>query len=829
MDDNNKYKKNDEIHKKIHGKKIKPKKIDKPGPTLFRICAIIIYATLDILIPTALLYAEYDQNLNNFVNQEFLSGYNITSSGIDISFICFFRALLTAVFGFFLGLWMPIAFTVHIVAIILLIIKSIVVSTSWWNGYRTAIFICSLIFGFYQLRMSWKMRKVVETLDKKVSTTTFDDVESGNMTTTSDSEKNKDDEKEDSSSIERLLMLAKPEKYLLLVGTIALVFANIATLIIPALFGQLINLLAQSKSIEQGEIELSNIVISLIIWVIIMAFFTFLRGWLYTLAGERLVARFRKQLFDKIAHHDISFFDKIQSGELVNRLASDTNVVQNAVTVNISMALRFTGQGMIGLVIIFLISPKLTGLMFTVVPVVMVFAVCYGRYLKKIGKKYQESLAKAGEIATEVIGNMRTVRSFGRENMEHGRYSNAIMDSFKQGRARAFVYGSFAGTMGLLSYTAITTVLWYGGTLVIRGEMKPGTLISFLLYTIFIASALGALTSVFGQLMTAVGSSDRLFEILDLEPEINSYPNSGGRIPNIINKASGIVVEEKDHKEEKSINKSYHVDSSSDEETIKGEITFTNVNFSYPSRRDISVLNNVSFKVKEGENVAICGQSGAGKSTIIQLIERFYLPTNGSIKISSFDINSLDHGFLHSNISLVSQEPILFATSIRENILYGIDRDVPMLELIEVAKKANAHKFITGFPEGYDTLVGERGVQLSGGQKQRVAIARAILMNPLILLLDEATSALDAESEGVVQDALDQLMLNRTTIVIAHRLSTIKNAHTIMVMHDGAIVEKASGDGDGNSAHNQLLSKTNGLYYELVKKQLSGLQDKEKK
>ncbi len=270
--------------KKIDGKKIKPNKINKPGPTLFRICAIIFYATLDILIPTALLYAEYDQNLNNFVNQEFLSGYNITTSGIDISFICLFRALLTAVFGFFLGLWMPIVFTVHTVAIILLIIKSIVVSTSWWNGYRTAIFICSLIFGFYQLRMSWKMRKVVETLDKKISTTTFDDVESGNMTT-SESEKNKDDEKEDSSSIERLLMLAKPEKYLLLVGTIALVFANIATLIIPALFGQLINLLAQSKSIEQGEKELSNIVISLIIWVIIMAFFTFLMA-LYTSRGK---------------------------------------------------------------------------------------------------------------------------------------------------------------------------------------------------------------------------------------------------------------------------------------------------------------------------------------------------------------------------------------------------------------------------------------------------------------------------------------------------------------------------------------------------------------
>eukprot|EP00943_MAST-04B_sp_MAST-4B-sp1_P007064 g7064.t1 len=675
--------------------------------------------------------------------------------------------------------------------------------------------------------MAWKMRKTVEIYnDENKSMDNVADVESGkkqNETMSPPMTKNKG-----SSSLERLLLLAKPEKYILLVGTVALVFANIATLVIPALFGQLINLLAQSKSVEDGEKELSSIVITLIIWVIIMAFFTFLRGWLYTLAGERLVARFRKQLFDKIAHHDISFFDKIQTGELVNRLASDTNVVQNAVTVNISMALRFTGQGMIGIVIIFLISPKLTGLMLSVVPVVMAFAICYGKYLKKIGKKYQESLATAGEIATEVVGNMRTVRSFGREMKEHGRYSDAISKSFAQGRARAFVYGSFAGAMGFLSYTAITTVLWYGGSLVIRGEMKPGTLISFLLYTIFIASALGALTSVFGQLMTAVGSSDRLFEILDLEPVINSYPNTGGVIPNVSKK---LATNNGDNNVEKHFKDANYVDVSNTSTTassIQGEVTFTNVTFSYPSRKDITVLKNVSFQVQPGETVAICGQSGAGKSTIIQLIERFYLPTEGSIALSSYDLSTLDHKFLHSNISLVSQEPILFAASIRENILYGIDRDVPMDELIQVATKANAHKFISGFPEGYDTLVGERGVQLSGGQKQRVAIARAILMNPLVLLLDEATSALDAESEGVVQEALDQLMLNRTTIVIAHRLSTIKNAHTIMVMNDGEIVEKASSDGNGNSAHNQLLSKTNGLYYELVKKQLSGLREGKK-
>ena len=777
-------------------------KAPPPGPTLFRICTIVIYATLDVLIPTALLYAEYEQQPSAFFDAEFFNGYAITTSAIDISFICLFRALFSAVFGFFLGLWMPIVFTAQSVSIVLLLLKSILVAPSWWSGYRTAILICSLFFGLYQLRLCWKMRRQVKAVHDSAGTSTKKyDLESGKI-----------EKANDSNSLERLLMLAKPEKYLLLIGTIALVFANIATLIIPALFGQLINLIGQDKSVEEGEKELMSIVISLALWVVVMSVFTFLRGWLYTLAGERLVARFRRQLFRKIAYHDISFFDKIQSGELVNRLASDTSVVQNAVTVNISMALRFTGQGMIGLVIIFLISPKLTGVIFAVVPVVMAFAICYGTYLKKVSKLYQDSLAKGGEIATEVLGNMRTVRSFGREHIEIDRYGGAINESFVQGRARAFVYGSFAGGMGILSYAAITTVLWYGGTLVIRGEMKPGTLVSFLLYTIFIASALGALTGVFGQLMTAVGSSDRLFEILDLKPVIQSIPNTGLRSPSIAAGGNEQAPSENENK----------FDSD-----VTGDIKFENVNFSYPSRQDIAVLKNVSFHVKPGETVAICGQSGAGKSTVISLLERFYLPTSGSIKLSSYDVSSLDHAFLHSTVSLVSQEPILFATSIRKNILYGIDRNVPMEELVAVAKKANAHNFIMEFPEGYDTLVGERGVQLSGGQKQRVAIARAILMNPLILLLDEATSALDAESEGLVQKALDQLMLNRTTIVIAHRLSTIKNAHTIMVMQDGAIVEKATCNENGESAHEQLLRRQDGLYYDLVKKQLSGMQVKQ--
>ena len=308
---------------------------------------------------------------------EFFNGYAVAISGIDISFICLFRALFSSVFGFFLGLGCPL-FLSPICFIVLLLLKSVLVVPSWWSGYRTAIFICSYFLVYTNCAYAGKCRQAKTVHDSAETSGNKYDLESGKV------------KKPETQLSERLLMLAKPEKYLLLIGTIALVFANIATLVIPALFGQLINLIGQDKSVEEGEKDLMNIVVALALWVVVMSVFTFLRGWLYTLAGERLVARFRKQLFRKIAYHDISFYDQIQSGELVNRLASDTSVVQNAVTVNISMALRFTGPGMIGRVIRFLRSPKLTGVIFAVVPIVMAFAICYGHYLKKVSKLYQD-------------------------------------------------------------------------------------------------------------------------------------------------------------------------------------------------------------------------------------------------------------------------------------------------------------------------------------------------------------------------------------------------------------------------------------------------------
>ena len=752
-----------------------------PGPTLPRLAGTIFWVTLDCLVPASLLVSQHGNSLGAFLDAELVS-FDSRTGGLDLCLLAIVRSVVSTAIGFAFGKWCPLALGIQALAMFLGVVKMAAVPAEWWaSGYHIALSACYVCFGLFQMHLSWRMRKVkLDILPNDLND--LSKVEEGGAAAT------RSNVRSDSSSIERLLQLAKPEKTILFFGTVALVIANIAVMVIPALFGQLINLIS-IKDKDEGTAALGGTVGWLVLFICIMSLFTAIRGWLYTLAGERLVARFRKQLFAKIAHHDISFFDTVQSGEIVNRLASDTNVVQNAVTVNISMALRFFGQGVIGMIIIFMISPKLTGMMLAVVPVIMVIAISYGKFLKSVGVDYQNALAKAGEVASEVLGNMRTVRSFGKEEKETLRYGSAVNESFAHGRKRAMAYGLFAGLIGLLSYTAIVFVLWYGGTLVISGEMQPGALVSFLLYTIFIASAFGGLAGVFTQLMTAVGSSQRLFDLLDLQPTINTHKGTGGALPS---------------------------------DASKARVVFENIKFSYPSRKDISVLTDVSFTCEPGKVVALCGQSGSGKSTIISLMERFYDPDEGTIKCWGQNLKTIDHGFLHSKIALVSQEPVLFATTIRENILYGITRKVTDEEIEAASRQACAHEFVTNFPEGYMTLVGERGVQLSGGQKQRVAIARAILMDPVLLLLDEATSALDAESEGLVQDALEKLMVQRTTIVIAHRLSTIRNADTIMVMDHGKIVEKASRNEAGLSAHQQLLERTDGYYFTLIKKQLDG-------
>ena len=585
------------------------------------------------------------------------------------------------------------------------------------------------------------------------------------------------------ASFGRLISLAAPERCMLIFATTCLMGASISQMAMPAFVGSFISVVTKPHH-DDGFKDLAHVTMELIVIFIIGALFSFWRGYLFTLAGERVVARLRKALFSHILSLEISFFDESKLGELLNRLASDTAVLQDAVTVNVSMGLRFAAQVVIAIFAVFWLQWSLTLVMLSVVPLIMIAAVLYGGFIKKIAKRYQERLAEASTVAAEKISAVRTVRSFAMENAEVRKYSMAVHESYIEGAKRALGYGVFISMIGLVGQSAIILVLWYGGTLVLRDKDIPngfdaGKLMSFLLYTIMLAAALGGLSALFSSFMNAVGASTRTFQIFD---RLTAISNQGGEV----------------------------LDS------YRGVLQLKEVTFSYPTRPDVLVLDRVSLTIQPGTVVALCGPSGSGKSSIISLIERFYDPQGGSLLIDGTPLKELDASWWRKQAALVAQEPVLFATTVAENITYGVPA-VTTDAVVRAAKTANAHSFVTGFPEQYQTMVGERGVQLSGGQKQRIAIARALLVDPRMLLLDEATSALDAESEHIVQEAIDRLMTNRTTVVVAHRLSTISSADTICVVNKGRIVEKGT--------HSELLG-LQGVYKQLVHRQLSGRHSK---
>jgi len=415
----------------------------------------------------------------------------------------------------------------------------------------------------------------------------------------------------------------------------------------------------------------------------------------------------------------------------------------------------------------------LTLVMTAVVPVVAIGAVVYGMYVKKLRKSFQDKLAAATATAEEAISNVRTVRSFSHEAQTQREFAVRIDESYFVGKKIALSVGIFMSVIGILAQGSIVLVLWYGGTLVLEDKLSPGSLISFLLYTMTVAFTFATISTLFGDFMQAVGAADRIFQLIDRRPAI---PCSGGDIP----------------------------------KKVIGEIQLINVTFTYPSRPETAVLKDINLHLSPGKVVALVGPSGSGKSTIVNLIERFYDPDKGQILLDGTDIKKLDPEHYRKYIGFVSQEPVLFATTIKENIIFGA-HSATEEQIISAAKKANAHDFISEFKEGYETIVGERGVRLSGGQKQRIAIARALVLDPKILLLDEATSALDAESEHLVQDAIDRAMENRAVLVIAHRLSTVINASQVLVLNKSEIVETGT--------HNDLI-KAGGIYKKLVKRQL---------
>ncbi|GGZ18956.1 multidrug ABC transporter ATP-binding protein [Echinicola pacifica] len=575
-------------------------------------------------------------------------------------------------------------------------------------------------------------------------------------------------------NLDKLLGIFKfvlPYKGVFGLGLVFLLFSSLTLLAFPFVAGKLIDT-AQGKEWIFNDID--SIAMVLIGILFVQSVFSFFRVWLFAQVSERSMRDVRTSLYRRLVHLPMSFFDKRRTGELISRITSDVTLLQDTFSVTLAELFRQVITLLAGTVFLFVTTPRLTLFMLATFPVLVIIAMVFGKFIRKLSKETQDELASANIIVEETLQSISTVKSFAGEEYESARYERGLNKVVKVALKAAGFRGAFISFIIFALFGGIVAVMWYGAMMVSTGAMSIGDLVSFVLYTTFIGGSIAGLGDIYGQVQKAIGSSERVLEILEEKPEESLA----------------------DYQQAK----------------IKGQVGFEKVNFNYPTRPDAVVLKNISFNIQPGEKIALAGHSGAGKSTIIQLLMKFYPVLLGEITIDGKPINQWNLQQLRSNIGIVPQEVLLFGGSIRENIAYA-KQDATEEEIVEAAKKANAWQFIAKFPEGLDTLVGERGVKLSGGQRQRIAIARAILKNPSILILDEATSSLDAESESLVQEALDILMKDRTTIVIAHRLATIRKVDKIYVMKDGEIVEEGS--------HEVLSAMEGGFYANLVKLQFA--------
>ncbi|KAL4828558.1 hypothetical protein H8958_013876 [Nasalis larvatus] len=574
----------------------------------------------------------------------------------------------------------------------------------------------------------------------------------------------------------KLLGLAYPERRRLAAAVGFLTISSVISMSAPFFLGKIIDVIYTNPTVDYSD-NLTRLCLGLSGVFLCGAAANAIRVYLMQTSGQRIVNRLRTSLFSSILRQEVAFFDKTRTGELINRLSSDTELLGRSVTENLSDGLRAGAQASVGISMMFFISPNLATFVLSVVPPVSIIAVIYGRYLRKLTKVTQDSLAQATQLAEERIGNVRTVRAFGKEMTEREKYASKVDYVMQLARKEAFARAGFFGATGLSGNLIVLSVLYKGGLLMGSAHMTVGELSSFLMYAFWVGISIGGLSSFYSELMKGLGAGGRLWELLERQPKLPF---------------NGVILNEK---------------------SFQGALEFKNVHFAYPARPEVPIFQDFSLSIPSGSVTALVGPSGSGKSTVLSLLLRLYDPASGTISLDGHDIRQLNPVWLRSKIGTVSQEPILFSCSIAENIAYGADdpSSVTAEEVQRVAEVANAVAFIRNFPQGFNTVVGEKGVLLSGGQKQRIAIARALLKNPKILLLDEATSALDAENEHLVQEALDRLMDGRTVLVIAHRLSTIKNANMVAVLDQGKITEYGK--------HEELLSKPNGIYRKLMNKQ----------
>ena len=571
-------------------------------------------------------------------------------------------------------------------------------------------------------------------------------------------------------ALKPLLPYARRHRGRIVLGLVALIVASLATLVVPEAVRRIVDF---GFSPERAGL-INAYFGAMVAVVVVLAAASGARYYLVMTLGERIVADLRSDLYGHLTRLDASFFDRSQTGELVSRLTADTTQLKSTFGSSASVALRniFLFAGAVVMMVVS--SPKLSGFVLLVIPLIVLPLVLSGRGVGRRSRAAQDRLAEAMAFATESLGAMRTIQVFGAEALSTQRFDRAVEQSYDAAARAAAARGTLTVVAIFLAFGSVVAVLWLGAHDVMSGRMSGGLLSQFVLYAVFGASALGQLSEVWNEISAAAGAAGRLSEILAIEPRI-AAPAVPTPLPS----------------------------------PTAGRVTFERVGFAYPTRDRDAVVHDLSFNVRPGERVAIVGPSGAGKSTLFQLLTRFYDPTAGHIRIDGVDIRDADPAAVRGRIALVPQDPAIFSSSIADNIRFGRP-SASDAEVRRAAERAAAWGFIGALPEGVDTLVGERGVTLSGGQRQRLAIARAILKDAPILLLDEATSALDAESETLVQAALDDVMAGRTTLVIAHRLATVVTADRILVMQDGRVVEEGT--------HTALLSR-DGLYARLARLQ----------
>lgn len=580
------------------------------------------------------------------------------------------------------------------------------------------------------------------------------------------------------SSLKQAVFIFKylrPYRGLYFLGMFFLVLSTLSSLAFPFFLGELVNSATGGETLKfLQELDQAALILAAIIGG--QTLFSFFRVYTFAIVTENAMADVRRQLFQKLIVLPLHFFEKRRVGELTSRITADVGQLQTMLSTTLAEFFRQIATLVIGTAVLLFVSPRLTLYMIMVFPPVVIVAAIFGRFIRKLSKSTQDELANTNIVVEESLQNISVVKAFTNELLEIGRYAKSLKLVVRHAIKTSVYRAAFISFLIFALFGTILFVIWLGAGMVEDKIIEIGDLITFILYTIFIGGSITGLGDMYGQVQKTVGATERIREILEEDSELNP------------DKAEGLAPEK-----------------------IEGRIEYKSVGFEYPTRTDVEVLKNINFVVEPGKKVALAGSSGAGKSTIVQLLMRLYDNFSGSILVDGKELHEYDMHGLRKHIGIVPQEVILFGGTIGENISYG-RTSATEEEIIEAAKKANAWQFIQDFPEGLDTVVGERGVKLSGGQRQRIAIARAILKDPAILILDEATSSLDAGSERLVQDALDVLMEGRTTLIIAHRLATIRDVDRIFVLDKGEIVESGT--------HQELVEMENGFYQNLVKLQM---------